>query len=155
MKMNARVAGLVVFLFAPVMICAQVPPGRWQKMDAQPPGVQIIVELKQGESISGAFKGSTAEALTVLEISGKERLLRKADVRKIASGEKRSGPLWNGALIGFLSGFIPTAAIASHYGAGGGAVLGGALIGGIGAAIGTGIDAAIKGHETFYRAPEN
>jgi len=154
MKRRRSMMGVIGFFVTAAMLQAQAVPGRWQKLDSQEQGVQIIVEMKDGESIRGAYKGSTPEALNVLEIGGKERMLRKADVRKVVSAEKRSGPLWNGALIGFVCGFVPVVAIAAGADRqlSGPAVGAGILVGGIGAGIGLGIDAANRGHETLYKA---
>ena len=77
---------------------------------------------------------------------------------RVVTAEKRSGPLWNGALISFFSGFIPTMAIGAadsydwrYYKK---TIIGvSCLVGGIGAAVGVGIDASIKGNEVLYKAP--
>jgi hypothetical protein len=143
----------VLFLAMVPVAAAQPMPGRWQKLDRQVPGLQVIVEMKDGEKINGGFKASDPETVTVLEITGTERLLRKADVRKVVTAEKRSGSLANGAAIGFMSGFLPVFVLGASGGYAAEGAAFGLIFGGIGTAVGVGIDAAVRGHEVMYQAP--
>ena len=86
--MSFRVVMNTVLVFALVpALAAQPVPGRWQKLDRQTPGLQVIVEMRDGERINGAFRSSNQEMLTVLEVTGTERFLRKVDVRKVVTAE--------------------------------------------------------------------
>ena len=43
------------------LLNAQVVPGRWEKLDSQPTGKQIIVNLKAGDRLECALKESGAD----------------------------------------------------------------------------------------------
>ena len=141
------------------LLNAAVVPGRWEKVDSLPPGQQIIVTLKAGDSIECSLKESETDDLTVVTSTGSELKLAKSEVRKIVSAEKTGDSLLNGTLIGAGVGgaisILPFIIIgarsdvdlsAENMG------LIGLLIGG-GAAVGLAADAAIKGHEVLYQAP--
>ena len=101
MRANRSIA-VVVLLSMPVRTFAQDPAagfanrGGWERVDAWPPGESIIITLKSGERIHGAFKDSTPEDL-VLTIP-RERRVSKADVRQVA-GEKKD-TIVDGLLLG-------------------------------------------------------
>ncbi len=135
---------------------AQVPLGRWNKVEVEKPGTGIIVTLKGGEVIEGFLKSLSTDTIAVLRDDLQEQTLPKTAVQKIVTREKRSGPLWNGAVIGAA---IPTTlfviACAASSGTDKGACWAATVIwAGIGAGIGVGIDALCKGQITLYEAPE-
>ncbi len=132
---------------------APVPLGRWEKVHRERQGTGLIVTLHGGERIECFLKSLSGQTMTVITTETKEREIPKVAVQKIVTMEKRSGPLWNGALIGAA---IPAAIIgiptASYHGdkSGMGAII--VLAAGVGALIGVGIDAACRGQITLYRA---
>jgi hypothetical protein len=154
------VSMLSVLLMANTMVYSQgvePPQGRWNKVEAEKPGTGLIVTVRGGELIQCSLKSLSGEMLTVVTLDAGERMIPKSAVEKIVTLEKRSGPLWNGALIGaaipatFFGIAFAASGDSSDAGAAAVAIL---LTAGIGAAIGTGIDAAVKGHVTLYKAPE-
>ncbi len=137
---------------------AEVPPGRWAKMDLQPPGLEIAVMMRDGEKIAGLLKSCAAETLTLAEIDGTERVLRKADIRKVVTRDRRPDELGNGALIGLGAGAVFGALVGALYCAdcdcspAAGSAIYGLIFGGIGAGLGVGIDAAITSRQVLYVA---
>jgi len=138
---------------------AGVVPGRWEKVAAENLGAKFIVTLLSGERIDGYFRGMSQDHLKLTMLDGQERAVRKAEVAKIITGDRRMGSLTNGFLIGLgIGAGIPAIAIASMHDDdvdGGVAALMVILYGLIGGAIGVGIDAAVQGHITLYQAPKD
>jgi hypothetical protein len=152
---------LSVLLMANAMMYGQqadIPLGRWNKVEAEKPGTGIIVMVRGGERIQCSLKSLSADMLTVVTLDATERKIPKTAVEKIVTLEKRSGPLWNGALIGAAipATFFGVTIAASgdlHRDDVGSAIALVALTAGIGAGIGVGIDALVKGQVTLYKAP--
>jgi len=95
----------------------------------------------------------------VLTTETQERKLPKSAVEKIVTSEKRSGSLKNGAIIGAAApaavmGVLIAAAHPSSEDTGAVVFLL-ALTAGIGALVGMGIDAAVRGNVTLYQAPKS
>ncbi len=138
---------------------AQVIPGRWEKLDRQPTGKQIIVTLKAGDRLECAFKESGADDLTVVTSTGRELNIAKSEVREIESQEKIKDSLLNGALIGAGVGLGIALAGLAAAGSGEGEVLSSAKVFapllGVGAGLGVGmaIDASQQRTEVLYQAP--
>jgi hypothetical protein len=134
---------------------AEIPLGRWNKLLAEKPGTGIIVTLHGGEVIPGFYKSLSNDMLTVLTDETKERTLPKTAVEKVMTREKRSGPLWNGAVIGAAIpatiGIIGCSAYDGERGPCFGVT---AIWAAIGAGVGVGIDALYKGQITLYKAPK-
>ena len=141
------------------LLNAQVVPGRWEKLDSQPTGKQIIVILKAGDRLECAFKESGADDLTVITSTGRELSIAKSEVREIESQEKIKDSLLNGALIGAGVGLGIALAGLAAAGSGEGDVLSSAKVFapllGVGAGLGVGmaIDASRQGTEVLYQAP--
>ncbi len=136
---------------------AEIPQGRWNKVESEKPGTAIIVTVRGGEEIQCSLKSLSADTLAVVTLEATERKIPKAAVEKIVTLEKRSGPLWNGAIIGAA---IPATLGILAINAGGstscrGCAAAVAVWTGIGAAIGVGIDAAVRGQITLYKAPKS
>lgn len=91
----------VVFttLFLTIVAEAGVVPGRWEKVQAEKPGTEMIIRLVSGEEIRGAFREVGSDSLLVT-VAGSPRTLPKSEVAKITTAERRAGRLWKGALIG-------------------------------------------------------
>jgi len=153
---------LAVLLLANALLCAQevqLPEGRWNKLEMEYPGTGIIVTLRSGEVIRCFLKGYSANSLTVISTESQERVLPKSAVEKIITSEKRSGSLKNGAIIGAAA---PAAVMGALIAAAhprsedtGAVVFVLGLTTGLGALVGMGIDAAIRGNVTLYQAPKS
>jgi hypothetical protein len=142
---------------ANAMLFAQgtiVPPGRWNKVQKEKPGTGIIVTLHGGEMITCALKSFSQETITVVTAEDKEREIPKIAVKRIITEQKRSGPLWNGLIIGAaIPATIGIISVASYHGDNSGAA--GPIAGmiAIGALIGIGCDAAVRNQNVLYDAP--
>ncbi len=142
------------------LLNASVVPGRWEKVDGLQEGTQIVVEMKSGDRLEGAFKGSSSQDLTVTNPAGSDRQVPKTAVAKIMTAEKVKDGLSNGMLIGMGVGTgVAVAGVALAVGgfdfgdecvACGLAILAG-FAGGW--AIGAAIDATHYGPEVLYQAP--
>ncbi len=131
---------------------AGVVPGRWEKVQAEKPGTEMIITLTAGDQIRGAYQEVTPEGLLVT-VDGSRRELPKSGITKVTTAERRTGPLWNGPLIGAAAGGL----IAAIFGAvddvkGDNAWIAIPIVAGIGAAIGLGVDAAVQSRITLYKA---
>jgi hypothetical protein len=134
---------------------ADIPLGRWNKVEAEKPGTGIVVTVRGGEQIQGSLKSLSADMLTVVTLDATERKIPKTAIEKIVTLEKRSGPLWNGALIvAAIPATLCIAAMAASHDTSSTAVAVTLIWTGIGAGIGTGIDALVKGQVTLYKAPK-
>ena len=132
-----------------------IPPGRWNKVEQEEPGTGLVVTLKGGERIQCFLKSLSTSIITVITTETKEREIPKIAVEKIVTAEKRSGPLWNGAVIGAaIPATIGLAIVAKYPDDSSGAAAGILLMSGIGALLGVGIDAAVRGQVTLYKAPK-
>lgn len=110
-------------------------------------GETVKVTDKDGVSIRGKLRRLTNTELTVA-IADQERTVPAEEIAEVKA--RRSGPLWNGAVIGAASVLIPGATIAAKYDCVN-CALGILVWTGIGAAIGVGVDALIKGDVTVMK----
>ena len=162
-----RIFALVGFAaLAAAPLQGQVPLGRWEKVAMLLPGTQIVVELKAGDRLEGAFQNLGPDAIVIAEAGDHERAVAKSMVQRISTAAKVRDRLCNGALIGTLigaaAGVIGLVAFANaktngpvYWGDedGPGYLVGAALVGGgIGAAMGAVVDASIRGRELLYEA---
>ena len=155
-SIKSFVSAIILVVLVSLSLHAGVIPGRWKKLAAQPAGKQIVVTLKTGDSMEGAFKVSETDELTVVASDGKEMAIAKSEVLRISSLEKHDDPATNGTLIGLATGFA--AGIAVIAGEEDFTVLGRLVFGGLGAAIGSLVgyaaDKAHKGTEVLYQVRE-
>ena len=100
MKTQSFISVITLVVLLITSLQAGVVPGRWEKLDSQPPGKQIIVTLKIGDRMECTFKSSGPDDLTVTDPSGTERKVPKSEVQTIVSAEKTGDSLLNGLLIG-------------------------------------------------------
>ena len=142
------------------LLNAAVVPGRWEKVDGLKKGTRIVVEMKSGDRLEGAFKGSSPQDLTVTDPAQSDRQVPKTAVAKIMTAEKVKDGLSNGMLIGMGVGTgVAVGAVA--IGAGRLSDLeectacAAAIIAGFagGWAMGAAIDAIHQGPEVLYQAP--
>jgi len=146
------IALVLLLVMSASAVQAGVVPGRWDKVIAEKPGTEMIITLLSGEEIRGAYQEVGAEALLVT-VGGASRDLPKSGIAKITTADRRTGPLWNGPVIGAaIGGGIPLIAAAGVEHPDGIEIV--ALFGAlIGAGIGLGIDAAYQTRITLYKAP--
>ena len=64
----ARLLAVIGWLSTPAF--ASVIPGRWEKVDALTPGFEIVVTLKSGDRLEGAFKVSGPDFLELVTPTG-------------------------------------------------------------------------------------
>jgi hypothetical protein len=83
---------------------ADIVPGRWDKLESQPSGTQIVIWLKSGERLEVTSKNSTDNDVTVVPFGGGELRTAKPDVQKVES-EKYQDSNKEGTLIGLGGGF--------------------------------------------------
>ncbi len=97
---NVGISVMAVVVLVTTSLHAGVIPGRWEKLDNQPPGKQIIVTLESGDRMECGLRSSGPEDLTVIDESGKELSVPKSEVQKIVSAEKIKDGLGNGVAMG-------------------------------------------------------
>jgi hypothetical protein len=141
-------------LAAPALAAAQAPVTSFDQLNTRlKPGDTIWVTDGQGREVKGKVQALAPDAIT-LKGDG-PRTFAAGDVRLIS--ERRNDSLANGALIGLGvgGGLGLVGCLASAEGSDAGwCAVAAAAYGGIGAAIGVGIDALIPGKKLLtYRAP--
>ncbi len=132
---------------------AGVVPGKWEKVQAEKPGTEMIISLTAGDQIRGAYQEVRVDEI-LITVDGMQRALPKPGIAKITTGERRMDPLWQGPLIGFAIGAaIGVAFAASDPWSRQKPALWILLPSALGAALGLGVDAAIQTRITLYKAP--
>jgi len=151
-------AAMLAFLLMPALVHAQEPVKTFEQLNTRlRVGDKIIVTDTQGREHEGKILDISPSALTLDRDAGHK--LAGSDVQLVQ--ERQRDSLKNGALIGLASGLAVGAVAAADCASGDcefspAAVflIAGGVYGGIGAAIGTGIDALIPGKKrVVYRAP--
>ena len=100
MKTQSFISVITLVVLLTTSLQAGVIPGRWEKLDSQPPGKQMIVTLNSGDRMEYSFKSSGPVDLTVTDWNVNERKIPKSEVQTIVSAEKIGDSLLNGLLIG-------------------------------------------------------
>jgi hypothetical protein len=165
MRHQRIVTSFILCILAAASLQGQVLPARWEKVVGLQPGTSIIIRLKTGDRMEGAFVSLSQDAIVFTEDIARERVIPKSAVRKIETSAKAPDRLRNGALIGMLvgsaGGIGGMVAFANaktngpvYWGEdGSGYLVGAALVGGgLGAVMGAIVDASIKRHEVLYQA---
>lgn len=120
--------------------------GNWGRVEEASPGTEIDVLRTDGNAARGLLLRSEADAVVIIDPSGREVLVRKDEVREIR--ETRADSLAEGAVLG---GVLGTAGGFASRAEGGNdafwATFGWTL------GLGVLIDALIAHHEVLYRAP--
>ena len=144
---------VIILLVLTTCLQAQVIPGRWEKVDSQPVGKQVIVTLKAGDRLECALRKSGADDLTVVTSTGSELKIAKSEVRKV---ETEDG-IRNGVLIGAAVGFAGPVIVTLASGVDRTEITFGFIIAtwgaGVGAAVGYLLDKKRKGTQVLYQAP--
>jgi hypothetical protein len=144
---------------------AEIPRGRWEKVEGLNPGTAVVVKLKAGDRIEGAYRGIASEDVRLSDPTGAEIKLPKSAIQRIETAEKVRDRLANGTLMGAGAGFAAGLSSMVGFGkavTGSGSIwsdegkayiLSGGLVGAcIGAATGALIDSRIKRPEMLYLA---
>jgi hypothetical protein len=152
-----RVVVVLVALLAPASGLAQTAADTWTGLDTF--RLQTLyVRVRSGQEVSGKLLVLDPDRLLLLT-SGGEQSLPRAEVSRIQTRDS----LKNGALVGAVAGVamgLVTGGIADCPGRHPGGACAGIRVSltavsvGVHAAIGTGIDALIRGRSTIYRAPD-
>jgi len=154
------IASILTIAFLTInSLTAGVVPGRWEKVESLKEGTRILVEIKSGNRLEGAFKRVSPQELTIIDPGGSDRQVPKTAVARIVTAEKVKDGLTNGMLIGMGVGTgIAVGAVAL---ATGGVseeciVCGLAIFVGFagGWGMGAAIDAIHNGPEVLYQAPK-
>lgn len=127
---------------------ADVIPGRWDKVDSQVTGTDIIIRLKAGDWIECVFNQADPDYLVVRDQKSVEHKIRKMDVARVETPAHATRSRSRGALIGALAGAAPMAGFGVLLGRGFGGhasdmAVGAAIFGAIGAGIGALVGGAI------------
>ncbi len=114
-------------------------------------GDRAHISLPGGGRFSGRVVDLTRDAIEIESSAGRRRFVAAEVGRVEVSGDS----LRNGAVIGLASGALFGGLFASGFSdhpSAGDVMVGAAIFGGIGAGIGLGIDALIRGNRLVYRA---
>ncbi len=165
MTFPTTVNGMIVVLFLTASLQAAVVPGRWDKVDKLASGEKILVKLKSGDRLEGAFSSSSSGGIELMKDTGGRLTLAKSDIARIVRAEKIRDKTLNGTLIGTGVGFgIGFGGLAAHNASvtASGPIFDGESVGyytlaglmgaGIGALVGTAMDAAHQESEVLYQA---
>ncbi len=95
--------GFVLGLLLVTSAWAGVVPGRWEKVQAEKPGTEMIITMSSGDVIRGEYQEVGDEEL-LMTVEGESRAVPKSAIAKITTAERRTGPLWNGPVIGAAVG---------------------------------------------------
>ena len=151
-------AGLLLLTAAPVYAQTAADEIRARIRE----GDKVTVTDDQGREFKGRINAMTAEGLSIVE-RGKAAAVNYGEIVKI---DRPHDGLGNGALIGFLSGAglgvlamraedqracDPEVWFDCSDVGGGTYFMGAAIVGAVGAAIGTGVDALIRRNPSIYR----
>ena len=154
--MNHRAIGpvlVIALLCAASLAAAQEPLTRFDQLNTWlRPGDTVWVTDATGREVKGRIWSLAPDTLTLGE--GGARAFTDRDVRLIR--ERKDDRLWNGMLIGLGVGGALGLSMGNFSGSWrwGDAAAGFVIFGGIGAAIGVGVDALIPGKRlVVYRAP--
>lgn len=132
-------------------------PGDWSRVEALLPGARLVITVKSGFRMVGAFRDSRPGVLLLTDSGGDEFSIPRQDVSKISVTSRDD--LANGVLVGAGIGLGAAIAILAGLGSGDGYVLPSAkwgaplILSGAGALLGAAIDHARKGEEILYVAP--
>lgn len=156
----------LISLFAIAHASAQTPPASNDSFGGLGGGKTIIIVDDGGVETIGRVRLLTADALTI-SVAGRERTFARRQVSAIfePGDSLKNGAtigLFSGALLGFAAG---TQSTCGDFWTGlhscsfnekmGNGAFAATLLGGIGAALGAGLDAIIPGRTALYRRPSS
>ena len=97
---------LCLYLLTTSSLLADVIPGRWEKLEAQPLGLEIVVVLQGGQRVEAEFRGLSPDHLAIEIGSGEERQLLTQEILRVqgpVESYRNSGRY--GLVIGLRWGF--------------------------------------------------
>ena len=133
-------------------------PGSWDQIAALQSRSSLVVTLKSGDHLEGAFKALEPATLYLIDSAGREFKVARSDVAKIIGRAAHDG-ITNGALIGAGIGLGAALAILRVVGSGDGYVLPPAkwgaplLLSSVGSIVGALVDRGHNGERLLYVAP--
>lgn len=136
---------------------AKVIPGNWERVEALKRGSPLVVTLKTGDRISGAFRALRSEALALTDPAGSPLSVARLEIGKIMAPGSRDN-LTNGVLIGAGVGLGAAVTILAIVGSADGYVLPSAkrgaplLLSSVGGVVGALIDRAHNRDQLLYLA---
>ncbi len=149
----ALVLAVISLLLAFALAAAQEPVRDFTQLNTRlKPGDKVWVTDAQGREVKGKIVSLQSDALA-LDSDGAVTF-PAGSIRAVR--EREADSIWNGAIIGGSAGALLGTGLGDFSGSWdwGDAAVGAVMIGGIGAAIGIGIDALIPGKKVVvYRAP--
>jgi len=111
MVRTARSVGVCLLLLShSVLLHADVIPGRWEKVEAQAPGIGLTVIMKSGDWFDCAYKELQMDTL-VVETSAGERRIPKVDIQRLETSELVPDPVKDGTLKGAVIGAVVLAVL--------------------------------------------
>ncbi len=111
MVRTARSVGVCLLLLShSVLLHGDVIPGRWEKVEAQAPGIGLTVIMKSGDWFDCAYKELQMDTL-VVETSAGERRIPKVDIQRLETSELVPDPVKDGTLKGAVIGAVVLAVL--------------------------------------------
>jgi hypothetical protein len=134
-----------------------VIPGNWEVVGGLDPGTSLVVTLKSGSRLEGAFKSIAPDMLALTDPAARELKIPLSTIASVV-GPRSSDRLTNGVVIGTSIGLGVAIAVLAALGSQDGYVLPSAKVGaplllsGAGALLGALVDRAHKGRQVLYVA---
>jgi hypothetical protein len=116
-------------------------------------GDRIRIVDWSGHVITGRVAGLAAEEIALARGAGTTEAVARADVREVSF--RRPDSIRNGVLIGFTVGAVGYCSMAIAYSEPEACVVGGPLIGGLGATAGALVDLLIRRRVVVFRATQS
>jgi hypothetical protein len=136
---------------------AGIVPGSWDRVQRLQLGSPLIVTLKSGVRLEGAFNSLVQGELALTDRAGQPLTIASSEISRIVT--QVDDTLTNGALTGGGIGLAAALAVLAVAGTGEGFVLPYAkwgaplLLSGVGIVVGMLVDRAHKGQDLIYVAP--
>ena len=83
MKTQSFISVIALVVLLSTSLQAGVIPGRWEKVETLGQGAEIIITMKSGDRLEGAFRHPDAEALFVVEVNGSERQILELPLHRL------------------------------------------------------------------------
>lgn len=133
-----------------------VRPGSWQRVESLKQAAPIIVTVRNGERVEGAFKAVAPGVLTLTDSSGREVSVPKREIETVVSTAQGRGG--NAAAIGAGVGFVAGLAVLAIGGSREGSIRPSEeapmLLSGVGSRVGVLVDGKGKRQRLIYLAAD-
>ena len=136
---------------------AGIIPGSWDRVQRLQLGSPLVVTLKSGVRLEGAFNSLAQGELALTDRAGQPLTIASSEISRIVT--QVDDTLTNGALTGGGIGLAAALAVLAAAGSGEGYVLPSAkwgaplLLSGVGIVVGMLVDRAHKGQDLIYVTP--